>query len=288
MRAGSVDQAHEYVASVKQQSGLLYLLAVLVSPVLLAGVAGAIAPISQQFLSSGAIALGSVVSLHQDSSDEVDASTTANANNIIGVVISADSSPISLSSNQNNQVQVATSGVVPVLVSNINGSISVGDEVTSSPVAGVGMKATSNVKVVGISQGDLASTSNTEQQTYTDKSGQRHTILLGEVPVLVSVAYYFKQPDKTIVPQAIQNIADAVAGKEVNALPILISGAIFILTLVVVVTLIYSMIHGSIISVGRNPMSQAAVYRNLIQLSLLVIIVLGVSFAAIYLILTRF
>lgn len=250
--------------------------------------AAALAPISQEFLADKPIALGSIVSLNKDSTENVSASNTSNVNAIVGVVINGDSSPITLSSDQSNQVQVATSGVVPVLVSDINGPVSLGDEVTASPIDGVGMKATDNAKVVGIAQGDLASSSNHTQQTYTDKQGQKHTILIGQISVLVDVSYYFKQPDKSVIPPAIQNIANALAGKTVNPLPIIVSMAIFLITLIVVVTLIYTMIHGSIISVGRNPMSQAAIYRNLIQLSALVVVILAVAVIAISIILTRF
>lgn len=261
---------------------------ILLGASLVQGAAAALAPISQEFLSDKPIALGSIVSLNKDSSENVSASNSSNVNAIIGVVINGDSSPITLSSNQSNQVQVATSGVVPVLVSDINGSISLGDEITASPIDGVGMKATDNAKVVGIAQGDLASSSNHTQQTYTDKQGQKHTILIGQVGVLVDVSYFFKQPDKSVIPPAIQNIANALAGKTVNPLPIIVSLAIFLITMIVVVTLIYTMIHGSIISVGRNPMSQAAIYRNLIQLSALVVVILAVAVIAISVILTRF
>jgi MFS-type transporter involved in bile tolerance (Atg22 family) len=58
--------------------------------------------------------------------------------------------------------------------------------------------------------------------------------------------------------------------------------------LVVVMSIVFSMIRSSIISVGRNPMSQAAVYRNVIQLSSLVIIILGVAVGTIYMVLTKF
>ncbi len=264
------------------------LAAVLLSVSLVPTTAAALAPISQEFLADSPTALGSIVSLDKNSSENVSASNTSNVNAIIGVVINGDSSPITLSTNQSNQVQIATSGLVPVLVSDINGSISLGDEITASPIAGVGMKATDNAKVVGIAQGDLASSGNHTQQTYTDKQGQKHTILIGQVAVLIDVSYYFKQPDKSVIPLAIQNIANALAGKTVNPLPILVSMAIFLITLIIVVTLIYTMIHGSIISVGRNPMSQAAIYRNLIQLSALVVVILAVAIIAISFILTRF
>lgn len=246
----------------------------------------AITSISQGFLTSDKLSLGSIVSLEKNSTDRVNAATSTNVDNILGVVIDAGNSLLSLSNGQESQVQVATSGVVQVLVSDINGSIGTGDPITASPISGVGMKATTNTKIIGTAQGGLAGT--TSEQTYTDKAGQKHNIKLGQAPVLINVSSYFKQPDKTIIPSAVQNIANAIAGRKVNTLPILISMGIFAVTLVVVVSIIYSMIRSSIISVGRNPMSQSAVYRDVIQLSVLVLAILSVATIAIYLVLTKF
>ncbi len=249
--------------------------------------ASGLTPISQGFLTSDKLALGSIVSLQNNTADQVSAASTSNVNNIIGVVTSDSNSPLSLSSSQAKQIQVATSGIVRVLVSDMNGPVSQGDQITASPIKGVGMKATDSVKVVGIAQGSLSSKEGTKE-SYKDKDGKTHSVLLGEVPVLLNVSYYFKQPDKTVIPSAIQNVANALAGKAVRPLPIIISMVIFIVTLVVVVSLIYSMIRSSIISVGRNPMSQSAIYRNLIQLSALVLVILGVAVVAIYMVLTKF
>lgn len=259
----------------------LILCGVLTTP----AIASAATLISQGFIANGNLPAGSLVSLQKDSSDYVDSSTINTANNLLGVVIDSGSSQVSISSGQNNQVQVATNGVESVLVSDISGNIAVGDPLTASPISGVAMKATSNAKVVGIAQ-DAFPNSTASQQTYTDKSG-KHSVMLGTVPVLVNVAYYYKQPDKTLIPPALQNIANSLAGKTVNSLPILLSIGIFIVTLVIVVSIIYSMIHSSIISVGRNPMAQAAVYRNVVQLSALVVVILGVAVASIYMVLTR-
>ncbi len=259
------------------------LLAILLAP----AVAGASALISQTFLSKDNLPLGAIVSLEKNSTDQVASSTTATAVDMIGVIIDSDSSQLSISSGQGNQVSVATSGVEQVLVSDINGSVAVGDPITASPVAGVGMKATSNVQIIGTAQDSFPNATATKQ-TYKDSKGQTQTVNLGTVPVLVNVAYYYKQPDKTLIPPALQSLANSIAGKKVNSLPILISIGIFIITMVIVVSIIYSMIHSSIISVGRNPMSQAAVYRNVIQLSALVIIILGVAVGSIYMVLSKF
>jgi hypothetical protein len=217
----------------------------------------------------------------------VENATTDNTNYLLGVIVDSDNSEISITSDKSNQVHVATNGVEPVLVSDINGSIAVGDPITASPVKGVGMKATGNVKIVGVAQQAFPNSTATKQ-SYKDQKGSQQTLQLGQVPVQVNVAYYFKQPDKTIIPSALQNVADALAGKKVNTLPILISIGIFFMTLFIVVIIIYSMIHGSIISVGRNPLSQAAVYRNVIHLSALIVLILGVAVGSIYMILAKF
>lgn len=244
----------------------------------------AITSISQSYATSEDLPLGSIVSLKNNTTDQVVSTTTNNADEMLGVVINDDSSLLALSSDKANQVQVATSGSVVVLVSDINGNVLKGDHITASPIRGVSMKATGNSKTIGIAQGD---TRDGTKQTYKDKSGKEQTVTLGNTTVVVNVAYYFKQPEKTLVPTALQNVANALAAKKVEPLPIIISLAIFIITMVVVVTIIFSMIRSSIISVGRNPMSQSAIYRDLIQLSALVLAILSVGFISIYLVLTR-
>ena len=120
-----------------------------------------------------------------------------------------------------------------------------------------------------------------------DENGEEQEITLGQLPVLVSVSYHYKTPDKTIIPAALQNVANTVAGKKVDSLPIIISTVIFVVMLITVVSIVYAMIRSSIISVGRNPMAQSAVYRDIVQLSLLVLAIIGAGVIAIYLILTR-
>lgn len=244
----------------------------------------AVTPLSRGYSADKKLALGSIVGIQKDSADHVQAATTDTVDNLLGVVISNEGSVLSISSGETNQAQVATSGIVQALVSDINGPIASGDHITASPIAGVGMKATGNVRVLGVAQGELGSGI---KQSYKDGQGQEQTVTLGQAPVLVNVAYYFKEPEKTLIPSALQKIANALAGKTVSPLPIIISVAIFVIMLLVVVSIIYSMIRHGIVSVGRNPMSQSAIYRNVIQLSALVIVILGVGLSSIYFVLTR-
>ena len=247
----------------------------------------ALTSISQGYSTTDSVSIGSIVSLKTNSTDQVNAATSGNANSILGVVINDANSLLSLSSTNAKQIQVGTSGILEVLVSDIGGDIKQGDSITSSSINGVGMKATINTKVVGIAQENLSS-SNSSNQTYTDKAGKTHNVRLGQIAVLVNVADFYKQPDRTIIPSAFQNIANTVAGKKVNALPIIISIAIFFVTLIVVSSIVYSMIKSSIISVGRNPMSQSAIYRGMLQMSALVVGILAVAVVSIYLVLSKF
>lgn len=260
-------------------AGLLLVGLTLLSPTVYA-----ITAISESYTTKDQLSIGSLVSVQDDQTDIVMASDSKNVDNLLGVVITSGSSLLTFSSGKEGQVQVATSGTLPVLVSDINGPIVRGDHITASPFKGVGMKATSNVRVIGIAQGAMT---NTKEETYKSSDGTQKKVKVGEAPVLVNVAYYFKEPEKTLVPAALQNVANSLAGKEVGTVPILISGAIFLIMLIIVASLIYSMIRSSIISVGRNPLSQSAIYRDLVQLSGLVLGILGVGLVAIYLVLTK-
>lgn len=246
----------------------------------------AIPSISQSYATTDRLPMGALVSLEKDSSDRVVAAANSNVDSLLGVVVNVDSSLLAVTNDADNQAQVATSGTLQVLVSNINGDVKSGDYITASPVSGIGMKATGNVKVIGIAQSDLT-TKNGSEQKYNDNDGKEQTILVGQIPLLVNVSFYYKEADKTLIPSAIQNVANALAGRTVSPVPILISAGIFLVTVIVVVSIIYSMIRSSIISVGRNPMSQSAVYRDLIQLSVLVLGIIAVGFTAIYLVLTK-
>ena len=261
-----------------------WLVAALCTALIFPALAHALTTISQGYTTSKTLSLGSLVSLQKDTADRVEPASTSNVENLFGVVIENESSLLTVTNGEANQVQIATSGTVPVLVSDINGPIKRGDSITASPISGVGMKANGNVRVIGIAQNDMGAG---KKQTFKDKSGKEDSANIGEVSVLINVAYFFKEPEKTIIPSAVQNLANALAGRQVSAVPILISAGIFLVTLIVVSSIIYSMIRSSIIATGRNPMSQGAIYRDIIQLSALVLGILSVGLIAIYLVLTK-
>ena len=241
----------------------------------------AITTISQGYITEGEVAVGSLVSLVDTRTDTVSAATVETNSNLLGVVVTGGSSLLSLGNGTSGEVQVATGGSAPVLVSDINGEIVQGDQITASPIAGVGMKATGNAKVIGVAQADMTKT--TESDVEID--GNTRNLSLGNVLVLINVSYHYEQPEKTIIPAALQNIANALAGREVRPLPIIVSAIVFVIMLLVVASIVYAMIKNSIISVGRNPLAQSAVYRNVIQLAGVIVVIIAGSITIIYFIL---
>ncbi len=266
----------------KARLGVLSVLVIALAPFS----AMALNPVSTGYIADDRLPLATIVSLKKGSIRDIEMTTPENIDNMLGVTINPENSLLTVTSNSDNEVQVSTTGEVQVLVSDINGIIRRGDHITASPISGVGMKTTTNARVLGIAQDDLT-VSDSNSQTYKDAEGTEHTTKIGTVPVQVNISYYFKEPDKTLVPTALQNIANSFAGKEVSTIPILISLGVFLVMIIVVTIIVYSTIKSSIISVGRNPMSQSAVYRSVIQISALVLAILGVGVVAIYFILTR-
>lgn len=261
---------------------LIYLLSLFVVLVGVTIPALAVTPVSQSYLTDKTIPLGSLVALDGDSADKVIPADPDSVKNLIGVTIN-DSTPLVLTSGNSNSALVATSGIAPTLVSNLNGEIELGDQITASPIAGVGMKATTNTKVIGVAQSQVSS----KKTETVNVNGKDEEIEIGEIRLLVSVGYHYQEPEKTLIPLALQNIANAMAGKKVDPLPIIISLIIFIVTMIIVISLVYSIVRSSIISVGRNPLAQSAVYRNAIQMSVLVLAIIAVATIAIYLVLTK-
>ena len=240
--------------------------------------------IAESYTSEEALFMSLIVSLKENASDSVVVINTGNVDTMIGVVIDRSDASISVSNGKDKQVQVAKNGTLQVLVSDINGTVEQGDYVTGSPINGVGMRATGSTKVIGIAQNSLT---NGVAQKIKGSDGVEQNVKVGTVTILVSVSGYIEKSENSFIPRPVQEIANTLAGRTVSALPILLSLGVFLVTLIVVTIIIYSMVRNGIISVGRNPLSSSAIYRNVIQLSVLVLGILVGAGVIIYFILTR-
>ncbi len=244
--------------------------------------------IAQQFQTKDSgITPAALVGAVHDNPNSVELATTDHADRLIGVV---SSEPLIELSNGGSGVQVVTSGLTLALVSDLNGDVTTGDKIAISPIEGVGMRAadTDTATIVGTAQSDLHS-AQTETRTITDKAGKEVTVKIGLIQTQVGVAYYAPATSKanpSFMPTFIQEIADNVAGRNVSPGRVLVAALALLLLFVSVTVLLYSAVRSSIISIGRNPLSQGAVRKSLLQVGLTVLAVLLFGVAVIYLVLT--
>jgi len=264
-------------------AGLCALLAIAITGMAFAAQdSGAIA---QNFQTNSKLDLtaGSIVSLQEDSPNDVELSNTERVSQIVGIV--ADK-PLVEFSDGNSTVSVVTSGVTEALVSDINGTIKTGDKITASPINGIGMKATEPMLIVGTAQGELGDT-DTAERTINDRDGKPRTVHIGRIPVQVNVTFYTATSGaQNYIPAFLQDTANALAGKDVSPVRVLASLLLAVLALVSVSILLYSSVRSSLISIGRNPLSQTAIHKGLLEVGAIILGILLIAFVAIYLLLT--
>lgn len=240
--------------------------------------------IAQTFTSNapeGTLVAGALVSSVPDDTDAIELTTEASAQRLLGVV---NSLPLVSLSSGINKVPVVLAGTTTVLVSDINGPISSGDKITSSPIAGVGMRATANSQIVGTAQAD----SNPEQtiaREITDKNGQRYTVQIERIPVQVGVAYY-QAPGSDFLPPVIQNIANSIAGRPVSLIRVLFAGILILASFISAATLVFVATKSAMTGLGRNPLAARSIKRGLYQSVIVSLVVVGVATVISYLIIS--
>lgn len=272
-----------------KQLKMLGLLAGLMSALVLP--TAALASLSQGYTTKEAIATGSLVSLDEKTSGQVVVSDLNNVGRLFGVVVPPSSASISLSGGStDNQVQVATSGTVNVLVTNAAGAIHLGDYLTISSISGVGQKVgASSTRVIGTAQADFDGAGDgTTKRTINDGSGSKE-VAIGQIPVVVAISAYTSTEGKQpyVVPNWLQNLSNTLAGKAVSPVRIIIAGAILLIALVCITVLLYAAVRNSIISIGRNPLSRNSVLRGLLEVMAIVVGILIATSVAVYLVIAR-
>lgn len=228
---------------------------------------------------------GSLMGL-SPSTNSAEPATSGEKYQLLGLV--ADKPLIALSDG-NNQVQIVISGPANALVSNINGDIKAGDKIASSPIVGVGMKATDAGQVVGTAQIDFSKISSVKQ-TITDKSGKKNSVLVGTMPLQVGVSYFSGTGvDQgilgSVLPPFVLEAANAIAGQPVSPIRVLMGLLALIIGFVIAGIMLQSAVRSGMISVGRNPLAKKAVRRQLFDVSLTALGVMIVASIVVYVVL---
>lgn len=240
--------------------------------------AGALsANISRSYQADSKITEGSMVSLDPSRSDYVVPANVNNGSRLLGVAVASGDSLVAFNSSRGT-VQVATSGDASVLVSTLNGDISVGDQVAVSPFNGVGMKALRGSRIIGLAQTSFSGDGQGATTTQaTDKKGKTTSLKVGLARVSIAIgtnANVLSDADLN----SLQKFARSLTGHTVSTARIVISLAVAVVAILTLTTLVYASIYGSVISIGRNPLAKYAVFRTLgsvIGLAALITVVAG-------------
>lgn len=261
-------------------------LALLLGVVVVVGVRTASAQnVTQGYQSTVALQKGMIVALDPANSSRVLPLSQDKATNMLGVVVDPGDAPVSLSNNdQLSQVYVATFGQYNVLVSTQNGPIKTGDLVSISSLVGVGAKATvSNATILGKALQSFDGKTTSVGSTTLNGA----TVQLGRILVDISVAHnpIYQPTVPAGVPRFLAKAAQFVTNKPIGALRLYASLAVFLLSLIAAVSLLYSGARNSVRAIGRNPLARHLIMRNLLQIIIIALIVFIIGLLGVYLLL---
>lgn len=246
------------------------------------------ATLSKGYIADGELSAGMVVSIDPERSNTVSAATIEKSQYLSGVVSHTNTKLIELSDTEDG-VQVVTEGEILVLVSNIGGDIAVGDYISASQVSGVGKKAEGEPKILGVARAEFVGGNENQidiSQQLTDQTGAQSNTYLGAIPVYVKVV---DNPEYISKQSGASGLFGAVTSRfrerEVSTTRIVSALLIFAIGIGISATLLFSGISSSLISIGRNPLSKSSIFNGLWQVILVSFVILGLSIAAVYLLL---
>lgn len=232
---------------------------------------------------------GMLVELDSKDPTKVVPLTAQTAAQMQGVVVAANDAAVTLGSDNNSgQVFVATYGHFDVLVSNQNGAIKVGDYITASSLAGVGMKADGDQTIIlGRATGSFDGTGNVQGSTVvTDEGGHKVAVSFGRISVDISIAHnpLHQQIDNNL-PGFLKRATQFIANKPVSSSRVYLSLVVLLICAIIAGSLLYAGIKSGLAAIGRNPLAKQSITRNLFQVILTSLIIFVVGLFGAYLLL---
>jgi hypothetical protein len=240
--------------------------------------------VSETFNGSGSFPKGSLVSVDRDFPDDVELSSFANSQYLLGVVNDKADSSINFNKDDEN-ISVALSGLAKVLDSDANGTVERGDFIGASWLEGVGMKVDSEEEqeLVGIAQEDFNGTTAENYGSINTPSGAKDISIQ---PLLVRL--FDKENYRTSATDAggVQEFFSSFVGKDISLARIVIGSTLFFLGLFLTGLFVTSSVKGSFISIGRNPMASASIHKGMSKVAVVSVILLITGAVVSYAVLT--
>lgn len=228
------------------------------------------------FNAAKALEPGEIVALDKNASKAVIESPSSDTTKIYGVVVDPSDAPITLNS-QSGQTYVATTGIYQVLVSTSNGAIKPGDYISMSPLNGIGARA-NNLQAMVLGQAESAFDGRSDVITTSGSAA------IGRIYVNINVQKNPLSTD-TAVPSFLKRIANSLANKPVSVVRIYSSLVIFLVAAVAAVTVLWSGIRSSLISLGRNPLSRHTIFSGMYKVIFTGVGIFILGLAGVYLLL---
>lgn len=225
---------------------------------------------------------GMVVSLKSEQERSVEPASQENIDNLLGVIVGGSKSLFQISSQESN-VQIVTNGQTEVLVTDTNGAVKEGDYVTVSGIVGIGIKADQDhSKVVGKA---LENFSDADTRTVETSNGDTRDIAVARIPVMVQIG---GNPDlaveESFLPDFVQGAANELAGEPVPPARIILAMVIITGGIIGSMVLLYGAVSSTIISIGRNPLSDKSIYAGLFRMVLIALAIVSLASVIGYLI----
>lgn len=258
---------------------LLIVAALLLTAVIMARLSSAARAdnVVEGYTSSETLQPGEIVALIDAKAKTVKASPANNTAGLYGVVVDPSDAPITLVG-QNSKVFVATTGTYQVLVSVSNGPVKAGDFISVSNVNGIGAKATPGDSLI---LGRAANGFNGTTGVVTTNNNKN----IGRIFVNISVSKNPISNTDPTLPSFLRKAADGLANKSVPVIRVYTALLIFTVSLIAAITVLYSGVRGSLISIGRNPLSRKAIFSGMYKTILTGLGVFIIGMAGVYLLL---
>lgn len=217
--------------------------------------------------------------VNNDDTTRVERGANDDPTKIIGLATGPDDSFVVIASGD-QEVYVQTSGEAGALVSDVNGEVKKGDQLTISPLKGILMKAGGSGGInFGTALEDFPELTAQEYKIDGGTSGIS-TALVAKMRINLdgrSFANNQAQAESTLA-----KIGESLVGRNVGEARVLIALLIFLIVLVAEGGIIYGAISSAITALGRNPLASKVIKRELLRVLAIAFIVLSIGLAAIY------
>jgi len=242
--------------------------------------------VTQGYSTDETLQKGMIVGLKENDPAKVTPINVEQIDKILGIVVDASDSPITLSGEQ-EKVFVATIGRYEVLVSDQQGAINPTNYITVSALNGIGMLANfEQSEIVGRAiTGFNGKDGIISSSVLKDTNGNEQKVNIGRIEVDIAVSKNPLAKSAAVTPEWLGKVGQAISGKSLSPARLYIAAAIFFIGAFIAGAILYAGIRSSIIAIGRNPLSKKSILRGLLQVIFTSLIVFIISVFGVYLLL---